>query len=395
MRDYIEIVEIMSYQVLLEDRGRVAYLVKTYGPKLEAKWQAGLAGEPDDIKRQIEGGPAENIGQKLIDYISAFDPSLNGQYTQWMLLRYLKNGLRLEDLEAAKEYLATFDQMKAQRELEQSDINAYKTLHDLAKGIGQAQDIIVSGATEEENQMLAQSKILYDGPDCRIFVPFTQAAACYFGRNTGWCTAWGDHTKLGLTNPGRYPTRTNRFLDYTGAENVPLQPASLYVAQQDKKGPLFIIEIKEQRELNFPSEDKLFQYHSETGQFTDVKDHVLSTAFVEALLTQHPAILKVIGEKRFAQSHLRELGIHFFSPKMLENIPYDTLISVINRGNFLPQAKADFEHIPASVRKNPEFLAKFLKVNVGLATQLVPKEDFTPAVAAELRKIVTNPETTF
>lgn len=357
MRNYIELVEAMTYGLLREERGRIEYLVKTYGAKLEAKWNT--SNEPSEVQAAIEQTEGESLPIKLIGYIATFDPSHNGQFTQWLVLRYLKNRLRLEDLEAATEYLSTYQQLKNQRQLPANlnDINAIPSLADLAKVIGKTHADVISGDEQEEQAMLQQAEILYDGADCRIIQPHTQAAACYFGRNTEWCTAWGRHTDLGLKHQGRHPTRSNRYDYYT------------------KQGPLFIIEIK-------TTPPQIYQYHVETRQFMDVSDTDLSDAQVRTLLKTYPVIMKVIGEARFAQTHLRALGFDQFSPAGLAVIPAQDVVDYVLAGS-IDRQKA-YESLPEVVQDRPDVTAQLLKAALG---RIIPPEKFTPEVAAVLGEI--------
>ena len=349
MRTYIDLVEAMNYAVLLfEDR--MAYLLKTLGPKIDAKFQQDT--HPADIIAAVNNQAGETIPEKVVAYILSFDPSKNGQYTQWMVTRFLQGSLRLEDLEAAKESLATFNEMKTRRQLtpEQVDINKYRSLADLSAVIRSTTAVAVNAEASEEQGMLAQTKVLYDKADMRILVPETQEAACYFGRNTEWCTAWG-YAK------GRHPTRTNRYDSYAPS------------------GPLFIIELR--------PEGTLYQYHSETGQFMDVDDRQLSAGQVMALLKAHPKIMPVIGEDRFVNSHLSSFGIGFFSEKALLKAIPSKIVQAVRR-------QADYDALPEALRNNPKFTAALLLRSESNTKIDIPPENLTPEVAEELRALMAN-----
>jgi hypothetical protein len=205
MRHLIDLMEQMRFAILLESTARAAFLLKTYGPKLLARWHEQP--EPADLVAAVEAQPGATLAEQIIAYLLSFDPSKNQQNGQWLTLRYLKDGLRLEDLEAARELLATFEAMKRARTLppDSNDINTIKSLADLRQLVQGSQIRIVSADQAEQQAMEAQSSVLYDGPDCKILTPSTQAAACYYGRNTEWCTAWGDHLALGLSAYGCHP----------------------------------------------------------------------------------------------------------------------------------------------------------------------------------------------
>jgi hypothetical protein len=122
------------------------------------------------------------------------------------------------------------------------DINRY-TYDSLKKAVTTTEHEIITADEQEERDMLSQCNIIYNKNDMMIIQPKTKAAACFFGRNTDWCTAWGDHLKFGLRQQGRYPTRTNQF---------------------DKYNELYIILDKKT--------NTIWQYDIESGQFMDEDD---------------------------------------------------------------------------------------------------------------------------
>jgi hypothetical protein len=92
VRTYIDLIETMTYAGLLFE-GRKEFLLKTYGPKIEATWQG--QSQPPDITAAVDQQAGETIPEKVINYVIGFDPTPKGIYTQWMVTRYLQNALRM------------------------------------------------------------------------------------------------------------------------------------------------------------------------------------------------------------------------------------------------------------------------------------------------------------
>lgn len=368
MRNYIDLIEIMGYIVLTEAEGRTEYLLKTYGPRLEAKWNS--SSEPTDIQKDINDQQDETVAGKIISYISYYDPTPKKLYTQWMVIRYLKNALRLEDLESVSANLQRFHDMKAHRQIpaDKTDINVFKSAADLADVVRTTAVSLVAAEDSEEQTMLEQSEVLYNDQYIRILIPKTKAAACFFGRNTEWCTAWGNHIEFGLRHQGRNPTQTNRYDNYA------------------QSGPLYIIDIKplmSPHDKPIPGTERIYQYHSETAQFMDVNDRYLDINNVKHLLETYPMILKVIGEAKFAASHITQLGLRFFSPQSLAGVKPEILIKVI-------KSKEDFEYLPHSLQTDPKFLVEFLHYHTSFALRVIPQYSFTPKLAELVRKNAVN-----
>lgn len=86
----------------------------------------------DDLYKQAA---FKDIPKEILLQIVAADPTANveqdrkGKYSNWLLMLYVKNNLKLEDLYKATEYLTAFDKYKPR--LEKKDIGQYKSLPEL------------------------------------------------------------------------------------------------------------------------------------------------------------------------------------------------------------------------------------------------------------------------
>jgi hypothetical protein len=189
-----------------------------------------------------------------------------------MLDRILKDAdpMPLEDVANARETLAQFEDMKRNKTLPQgasSDLNTYSSLSAVEAALHGGKTEIAQASDAEKLKAEKESAFLYKDAEISVLQPNTEFAACYWGQPTGWCTAWGNHLKLGLTHQGRYPTRTNQF-DY-----------------HNNQDPMQVILINDD-----PSER--YQVHYPTNQFMDKDDKPFNTA---ALAERFPVLYKIFG----------------------------------------------------------------------------------------------------
>jgi hypothetical protein len=214
-----------------------------------------------DLAKPVGRCNATELADALFNYVFAVDPDPVKKNAQWLLTIIMRknNPMPLEDLEYAGETLTKFAEMKKSRALPpKTDINRFKSLSELNAAMRGEQEHATTALASEEQTMLKQTNVLYDGPDYRVLSPLTKAAACYFGRDTEWCTAWGNHLEMGLSQQGRQPTRTNLFDTYV------------------KQGPLYIVWDK--------TNNKLWQLSFAAGQFMDVNDRSID---LDRFMTEH------------------------------------------------------------------------------------------------------------
>ena len=131
--------------------------------------------------------------EQFLDIIAA-DPTSDvekdkmGKYSKWLLNLYKRKTMQLEDLYKAEEYLETFE--KYINRIQNKDINKYRSLADLYNVI---RGFIDSDEPTSRNDAIRRikkdAKKVFEDDTWLVVVPETEEAACYYGKNTQWCTA--------------------------------------------------------------------------------------------------------------------------------------------------------------------------------------------------------------
>ena len=257
-----EYMESQTYLSILLEGARSAFLVKTYGEKLTAKYQSDT-GVPGNVHAAIAREPGATLAEKLVEYFGTLDPTTRKNYAQWLVVRYIKNGFLLEDGERVTDALRDFDNVK--NRLPKRDINSYPTANELIDAVAPLitkvehfrQAVILPGDEERIAHRMRetdQTKVIYDGPDALVIHPLTIDSAAYWGRDTEWCTTWGHPWS-------RWPQRTSQYKSYTD------------------RGLLYIVILK-------PSGAK-FQFHPGSDSFMDANDRSIQ---IEDFLQARPSI---------------------------------------------------------------------------------------------------------
>jgi hypothetical protein len=322
LREHIDLVESLSYRTFLTESQRAEFLLKTYGPKIEPKFAAEQDSEPAHILQGIRQMPGQTEAAQVISFLMAHDPTRNHQYSQWLVVRYVRGDLRLEDLERAHQYLEVFTRAKPR--LARKDINQYRSLAEVYEAVApfmennepvsqRAADAAVDRRMHQEDQ----AEVVWNDDELKVVVPKTQESSCYFGRNTQWCTA---------------ATRsTNYFSHYS------------------KDGPLFVILLKKT--------NTRYQFHAESRQFKDESDQEVPAGKLKTLLQRNPKIVKAVGEDRLV-SMIGTLGIGFFSRQSLERANPEFLLGAVN-------SQAEWNALPDSVRARRDVMISLIKQKPG------------------------------
>lgn len=225
---------------------------------------------------------ADTIVKNLTSTFENNDPTPNNQYTPWIAREYVKGNIKaLEDLARIKVALELYHNYKNKA--------AFKELFKTAphvKDIGkltasQLEDLAHVIDTDLVPQDIAKDKskgdaeLIYDDATVRVIHPKDQAAACYYGQGTRWCTA---------------ATRGENYFD-----------------RYNEEGPLYIIIPKKPE---YPGEK--YQLHVYQEQLMNEKDDPVGLdklyrfpGFLEHLKKLEPTIEKVI---------------HFQDPKIIQGI---------------------------------------------------------------------------
>jgi hypothetical protein len=141
--------------------------------------------------------------QILIDHIMVViensDPTPNKEYVQWLTKVYANQGIKLEDIiSRGNSALKMYHEFKVKKILpaEYRDIGRI----DFAglEAIAQNLDLRNALAAKEEQDAAktvdkGEAETVFDNEAVRIVVPKNEAASCYYGQGTRWCTAGRDN----------------------------------------------------------------------------------------------------------------------------------------------------------------------------------------------------------
>jgi hypothetical protein len=330
MRQHILLLEVFRLQTLLLE-GRIDFLKQNFLPRIAKVLEEKTLLIPSDILTLISQQDGDNESEQLFNFVLSCDPDPVKKNSQWLLTQILRkqNAMPMEDLRTASETLTKYDEMKKARQIpaNKSDINSFKSLSDLYLVIRGEVQQIQTADEQEKQEMLAQSDVLINDDRILVVSPNTVQAARYWGRNTEWCTAYGDAK-------GRHPTRTDNYFDY-----------------YNTKGKLYVVIEKENKTY--------WQLHFESGQFMDVND----TSFpIENLVLKYPEIFKAIGEDKFIK-YADKFGLSWFSPETMLKFNSYQLSRMIKSKKDLKlvplEKQENFDFCKAVVNNKPEAIAWF------------------------------------
>lgn len=176
--------------------------------KLKRQYSAGILTMESFISQETElylaEGKLDDIYQKYYSKIPfdtfmqiiAADPTTPvrgnevqkpGKFSKWLLDIFMKGNLKLEDLYKATEYLGVFMRHQKKLEISQRNINQYTSLADLFAVIQPYREV------KTQSQLSASAKKdaekVFENQEWLVVVPKTEAASCYYGKGTEWCTA--------------------------------------------------------------------------------------------------------------------------------------------------------------------------------------------------------------
>ena len=147
----------------------------------------------------VQSGQREGITDvdKILSALEEMDPTPNKQYMIWLANQYIAGKFRLED-ERIWDLLAWFHANKAK--LDQRDIGQYD-ISSLGNTYSKYNQQVFSADKQEEEKARKESEIIDDSDLGILIMPKTEFASQYWGRDTDWCTAYGDPK-------GKWPKRT-------------------------------------------------------------------------------------------------------------------------------------------------------------------------------------------
>jgi GNAT superfamily N-acetyltransferase len=227
-------------------------LVQDFGKKLLERYKVDFGHDYPDEKFPVKP-------EEIIESFFGFDPTANHEYVAWITGNYARGELgRYHDIEEhVVPLLKRYHELKKTRHLRQEDANIQKV-----HGVSGLEGLLAKYAdveaesrrqkaliVEQRFYRNGEAELMHNDADMKIVIPRTKEASCFFGMNTKWCTAG---------------TSNNAFSSY------------------EEKGPLYIVLLKK--------ENARFQFHFQTGQFTDERDEPLD---VVDWLEEHPKVAEI------------------------------------------------------------------------------------------------------
>jgi len=140
-------------------------------------------------KKELDPNTKTNALISVMQAIEACDPTKNKEYTVFLAKMYANGGwgARIEDLESkVKPALAKFHTLKLKKKIPspRNDIMRYADLADFVAVMDEYPD-----PEEKKGLEKGDAYTAFENDQVRIVVPNDQAAACYYGQGTRWCTA--------------------------------------------------------------------------------------------------------------------------------------------------------------------------------------------------------------
>lgn len=135
---------------------------------------------------------------ELLAKIEEADPTPNKQYVPWLAKMYAEGsyGTNMEDLlSTTRDALVKFHALKNRKKIPapRNDIMRYANMADFLDVMDEYED--PDEATREKDRGSAQE--VFRNDQVRIIVPMDEAAACYYGQGTRWCTAAKNNNMFG------------------------------------------------------------------------------------------------------------------------------------------------------------------------------------------------------
>jgi hypothetical protein len=135
--------------------------------------------------------------ESLVQFFLNTDPTKSKQYAQWLIIRFIKDKERIEDIHTMNPVLVDFHEMVERDIITGVDINKL-SIRDLQNLVREKADVLrakrVKSGDEEAVQDVIDTEveILYKEGDSMMAIPTTMRAACVLGKDTNWCTAVDD-----------------------------------------------------------------------------------------------------------------------------------------------------------------------------------------------------------
>lgn len=228
------------------------------------------------------------ILDKILEYFEARDPTKTKTYVPWLLRSWVNEPKgRMEDVNR-NDLLSIYQSAKNRNIIrpEHRDINKFKTYGQFENTIrsSYSEEDLMSDAERKQREQAAkgQAEQVYEDPTVRVIHPQDEAAACYYGQGTQWCTA---------------ATRGNNMFD-----------------RYNRNGPMFIFIPK-----NPQYEGEKYQVHMASEQLMNEQD---SEVTPDELRERFPNFSEII--KKLDPENADNI-VEFADPKILKRLADEIL----------------------------------------------------------------------
>jgi hypothetical protein len=140
---------------------------------------------PAEVRKQADNLQLVDI---VLSQLERADPTKNKEYVQGLAKLYANGGLKMEDATSTlADYLTKFHKLKVKRMIPspRNDFLRYTSVGDFMSVVDEYPD------PDAEKQEVDKGTAVeyYNDAEIRIVMPQDEAAACYYGQGTRWCTA--------------------------------------------------------------------------------------------------------------------------------------------------------------------------------------------------------------
>ena len=207
---------------------------------------------PAEVRKQADNLQLVDI---VLSQLERADPTKNKEYVQGLAKLYANGGLKMEDASSTlADYLTKFHKLKVKRMIPPpyNDFLRYTKVSDMMDVVDQLPD------PDEDTKQVDKGRVIeyYNDADIRIVLPQDEAASCYYGQGTRWCTAAKNH---------------NMFNNYAD------------------RGTLYIVMPKHPEH-----QGEKYQLHFEDGQYMDEGDNPVT---MRQLLERFPTLKTALEEE--------------------------------------------------------------------------------------------------
>ena len=262
----------------------------------------------------------------VLNFLELVDPTAKKAYVAAMARWYSTGSMqRLEDAAKAKSVIIAVQKFANRLKGVNVMQLSFDDFLDLGDSLVGKKSRAETAKEEEENlYTTGQATKFYDGPDMKIVKPHTVVAAQYFGRGTRWCTA----------------SQEDNMFEYYA-----------------KLGEIYCILFK--------GEDSRWQFHFETEQFMDEKDHDLpqDTDLFKSVMTHFQHEL----ENRLWPHVKNRIGAQAL--KFLTDPPHELIIDLVSEDG------DNIQYVKPSDRDDQVWFAALTNTWEALSHALSPSEN--------------------